>query len=725
MIHANCVRLFSPQLRASTTLTLKSDIPSTRYEMNGSDITTFAGTVLTPALSYDPPSSAVDDESWRHIATTLCHLRSDAARLESSMDFKSPPAAAGEDYDRSGDLLYKSGWLANGTPVYAVPNTGPHALTIEQRNFDFIRVESTLFLTCEVITEMLDGSPNTEVPTNVYNNIVTTATLLEEAKSHAWHIEKVAARLKASVSEDGTTVVSNRPVGRRLGVLKADGRIMFFIVLILTLYLVCGLSEDSMSVTIWGIQHLIAAVGPDSVVALAISALPKTVTQYLDYLSLRPVETVAYACSKCHQLYFDRPVPGARCSARYQCSPCGQPLSSASKVHIQSLFAWIGSRLQRPGWEERIIQYRAEVRRRRAGLADTSRMRDIWDGSGLYEIPRSGQSEAGFFSKFTPNDGDSPDDIHLAFALGVDGFNPYTMKIAGVKASAHAVVLICLSLPPEMRYEPDNIFIYNVFPGNPNTEQSNNILRPLVESLRELWNGVHYDWTYTLPSGRTVRAVIGPLLCDLLAARTIVGHASHSSKSSACTRCNASTTSWESSSFTPREADHQRRAAEDWNDAPTLQQRKDIFAAFGTRYSILYELPYFNAVTMAAPDSLHQILLGMIQTFCRDTWGMDSNAKDTEAIEPEPAIEVPRAILAEASACLLRREWEDLETYPRSILYRLCWEHKLRRGSKVKAYLLGSLKQWVSQFTASSNSDPSTAVTLGLQPAPSCSAAVI
>lgn len=463
-----------------------------------------------------------------------------------------------------------------------------------------------------------------------------------------------------------------------------------FIVVVLSLYLLGGLSQTWASFVVWGIKEIIASLGITSPNIDGILKLPSTVAQYLDYFELRPEETAYKACSRCYTLYpSHRDIP-SECTAKYECTTCSQTLNDSFAVVTQSFDHWLGSRLLRPDWEASIKQYSESVPPPIGSgpLLENDRMRDIWHGCGLAELKRA-DGDVEFF----PAQGQ---DLHLAFSLGVDGFNPYTQKVAGVTASAHVYLLICLSLPPEIRYEPDNIYIYGVFPGSPNTERSNNIISPLVTCLLAFWTtGVHFTSTHEFPQGRIVRAVLGPLLCDLIAARQVAGHASHSSKNDLCTVCYASTMNWERLNLPAfRTGKEQREAAERWKNARSAEERDALFASAGVRYSELLRLPYWDPTKMVVVDSLHQLLLGIIQRFCRDVWGMNSSNPDTEGMEPIPSIRT--TALNKAEELLYLRDWSGLGKLSSPLLYRLCYEHGLWRGSRSKEHLLETLKSWVS-----------------------------
>ncbi|KAF9471199.1 hypothetical protein BDN70DRAFT_765570, partial [Pholiota conissans] len=51
------------------------------------------------------------------------------------------------------------------------------------------------------------------------------------------------------------------------------------------------------------------------------------------------------------------------------------------------------------------------------------------------------------------------------FSLCVDYFNPLGNKQAGKKKSIGLISMVCLNLPPEMRYKPENMFLFGIIPG--------------------------------------------------------------------------------------------------------------------------------------------------------------------------------------------------------------------------------------------------------------------
>ncbi|KAF8227890.1 hypothetical protein L208DRAFT_1041434, partial [Tricholoma matsutake] len=96
-------------------------------------------------------------------------------------------------------------------------------------------------------------------------------------------------------------------------------------------------------------------------------------------------------------------------------------------------------------------------------------MADMWDATALRELLGEDRNS---FHKAPRNEG------RLVFSLNMDGFNPFTNKQAGKKNSAGGIYMVCLNLPPSLRYDVENMFLFGVIPGpwQPSLDEINHIL---------------------------------------------------------------------------------------------------------------------------------------------------------------------------------------------------------------------------------------------------------
>ncbi|KAK7013212.1 hypothetical protein R3P38DRAFT_2546354, partial [Favolaschia claudopus] len=114
---------------------------------------------------------------------------------------------------------------------------------------------------------------------------------------------------------------------------------------------------------------------------------------------------------------------------------------------MQSFESWLRFFLARPQVEEQ-LEKSFQAEQIRQNMPQSEIMRDIqdspaWRALGNYLRTR----------------------YHLVFGFYIDWFNPLTNKTAGAIVSCGAIVLYCLSLPIEVRFLLENIFILGMIPG--------------------------------------------------------------------------------------------------------------------------------------------------------------------------------------------------------------------------------------------------------------------
>lgn len=196
--------------------------------------------------------------------------------------------------------------------------------------------------------------------------------------------------------------------------------------------------------------------------------------------------------------------------------------------------------------------------------------------------------------------------------------------------SVGAIYLIIQNLPRRLRYKKENIVLVGVIPGPKEPKHSiNSFLRPLVEELKEFWQGVVINCKFHPLNQIYVRAALTCCACDIPATRKLCGFVGHSALLG-CSKClkqftyDSSThkmdfSGYDRDSWPNRTLQVHREQCNKYLSTQTKLQRKSIEKDYGIRYSALIDLPYFNPITFAVVDPMHNLLLGtakhMIQTW--------------------------------------------------------------------------------------------------------------
>jgi hypothetical protein len=325
----------------------------------------------------------------------------------------------------------------------------------------------------------------------------------------------------------------------------------------------------------------------------------------------------------CHATYKpklqnDSPIPiyPTRCTQIRFGKPCkefllrprdigGKVISLPIKPFVYFDFKdWAGGLLARPGFEDKMDS------QWNTSKPDIDRMRDIFDGEMLCNFN-------GLDGKHFSVGGEEG---RYVFSLSVDFFNPLSNKQAGKKVSVGLISLVCLNLPPELRYKPENMFLAGVIPGphEPPLNALNHYLTPLIDDFLDFWNpGVHFTHTERYRQGRLVRCALVCVVCDLPAARKTAGFAAvshnHFCAICRCTRKEHGYGNINCGEWQRRTNAECRVHAENFKAAESEEERDAIFAASGLRWSELLRLPYFDPARFVVVDAMHNLFLGLIQ----------------------------------------------------------------------------------------------------------------
>ncbi|KAL7284233.1 hypothetical protein ACG7TL_001515 [Trametes sanguinea] len=472
--------------------------------------------------------------------------------------------------------------------------------------------------------------------------------LLEQRKDAAWEREVVNVLLAGMSGLKGPVVVSsdNLPgaAARSLEPWLLAGLVMSAV-----LHSLAAVSRPDLTYVLATIQAIIygafmycngaSSTTLDADQAGMLAAIPSDVRTVLGRLGLEP-DIVRYAsCPKCHATYTPdkknkkKPYPPVCSLKETDKGPCGEPLvcpredgedgDEARKYYpYHSLLSWIAALSLRP----ELLRLARSAWTSNNG---SSRWRDIWDAPILRQfLGPDGR---------TPYSAQPEGSVHLVFSLFIDWFNPFGNKKAGKQHSIGGIYLVCLNLPPHLRYRPENVYLAGIIPGpkEPELHELNHYLRPLVDELLTLWHrGLYVGRSSFNSSGWLIRAAVVPLVCDLPALRKTAGFASHSAKRfcSFCLLLKPNISNLDRSSWPRRSREDHYNIARRWRDADSDAERGRLFDKYGIRWSELLRLPYWDPTRFSLLDAMHNLFLGELKHHCRALWGIDDKAPSKQNI---------------------------------------------------------------------------------------------
>lgn len=310
--------------------------------------------------------------------------------------------------------------------------------------------------------------------------------------------------------------------------------------------------------------------------------------------------------------------------------------ASIRQYAFQDFDSWLARLICRPGMEQFLDQSLTESRK---PFDPDSPVHDIHKSSAWKDF------RAPDGSQFTAKTG------NLGFALFADGINPFGVKKGGKSITDTFIIMVCLTLPIEMRFVPENVFLVGIAPGprEPSLEEINWILGPVVTQLTALWNqGLFLSKTPMYPQGRLIYAALILFVADVPATRLCLGLASHSANHfcSICHLQKQDVNNLDESSWPRRTSEEHNKLALAARDGDT-KARSKIFQSHGVRYSVLVELEYWSLIDCHVVDSMHNLLLGLLKFHCRHFWLMTDEI-DVMNVKPTSNAEI-RDLIMDAS----------------------------------------------------------------------------
>ena len=479
---------------------------------------------------------------------------------------------------------------------------------------------------------------------------------------------------------------------------------------VLLMHLVFHLSRRATTVMLVAMRCMLFSQGADRDL---VDQVPNDPRSILNRFNLDPQCSSFLQCPVCYALY---PYSGTitsdaaeidRCSYKSTPSsiPCDVPLweerQSSGKTFLsprrkyvhQSLKEWVGRLLICPGV--------AELFREPCNRPAMTIMGDIWDAPVLRNFKDvDGQS---FFRG-------RGDEIRLAFSLNADGFNPFHMLEAKQSVSCTAIYMVVLNFPEHLRFLFCNMYLAGVIPGpgKPSLDQINHALSLLVTELLKFWKGIYYTAIFASQAGCLTKGALIPLVCDMLAARQLIGLGSATS-TWFCTLCLLTIQDIENldkSSWPAWDLITQIERAEQWRDCKSEGERDACFKAHGIRWSVLLKLPYWNPILFSVLDSMHAAYLGLVHSHCRKIWRINLSVDGGEGSTILPIKDVPRlsdrvlsrwlAIIRDnPDALVLRDLLMGPDKCPKHVLWHICVDNNLQSAGGRKQ-LMENIVSWVS-----------------------------
>ncbi|KAJ3575942.1 hypothetical protein NP233_g765 [Leucocoprinus birnbaumii] len=445
---------------------------------------------------------------------------------------------------------------------------------------------------------------------------------------------------------------------------RTNPALLIIFLMAVALHLLAGCSRQTGSFCLQMVKLAMKTFVCDAEQKSLIDSIPGDIRTARKLFATDPGIVVYAACPKCHNLYAPDVKDGievypSRCSyVRFPGKPpcstrlCKLGVRKGLSVRVpirpyamQSFTSFLGGFYSRPGIE-------SALRSTNHGLRADEPISDIGQSPGLRQLL---DSDGRVFLE-------SEDEIRTIWSLSYDGFNPFHNKAAGKSASAGVLAMVCLSLPPELCYKRENIYLVGIIPGpkQPAGDALNPYLTPLIDTLVQCYEqGTWFTRTFEYPAGRRSKEALVPNIDDLPASRKISGSASHSARRfcSLCYLLKADINNIDrtSKAWSPVTEVVYRESAEKWRHATSKSSQAKLYKELGVRWSELLRLRYWDPTRYVVIDGMHNLFLGLVKHHFRVVIGMEweDSCKDEfdfhSDIPSERAMQRGRTVLSSSN----------------------------------------------------------------------------
>ncbi|KAG1879948.1 uncharacterized protein F5891DRAFT_1204354, partial [Suillus fuscotomentosus] len=363
------------------------------------------------------------------------------------------------------DRPHKGNFVPTAHPD--APNIGPCKLQVEAKeNASILRHERKMFQAL-IAVQSIDRPISLEsTAAAVLQRAADELQRIDDIKAGEWERQRcssVSIQPEDAVRGSKVPVIINTDIYFRQYESHPATLACYF--LILTLSLLCGLSREKCNFALATLRFIMRClvvetnISPSSEEA-RLADLPRDSRTLLKRIHLDPKCKSYITCPSCFKLYNDddfacpeycihSPLPGApQCSTKLKRTRIirGTAFERPVKKYLyQDMKQWLARFLSRSDIESKLERGSAANMK----VAD-GEQHDIWDA----EVLQNFQGPDG--SPFVCG---PPKELRLVFSLGVDGFNPSGMKIGKGSASSTGIYMVCLNLPVDLRYHPENMYL--------------------------------------------------------------------------------------------------------------------------------------------------------------------------------------------------------------------------------------------------------------------------
>ena len=205
---------------------------------------------------------------------------------------------------------------------------------------------------------------------------------------------------------------------------------------------------------------------------------------------------------------------------------------------------------------------------------------------------------------------------NLGLMMNVDWFQPFKHS----PYSVGVIYLAIMNLPRAERFKRENIIVVGIIPGPGEPSSLNPFLVLVVTELNELWeHGIEVFHSGSYGMSQKFFAALLLVACDVPAARKLCGFLGHGAVRG-CSKCKKKFIPGQNfgdkmnfggfENCLHRTNEEHRSEAQEILLEDTLQGREYKQTKYGTRYTELMQLEYFNCIRFTIIDPMHYLFLG-------------------------------------------------------------------------------------------------------------------